>query len=605
MKRLIGALIGALLIACAANAQSISQLPNVSLPLTGNELLLLDQPNAASPTGFSSRKGSTSLLGLPVNSSLSLDTQIGSTRGSILERGPSVWQIIPPGTLGLPWVSNGPGADPAYQAMSAAGLPAGVLSNALNSQTANYSIASTDCGKTIQAGTGSTGFFTVTLPAVTGFPATCVITVKNGDTGRGKALSGFPSDLNAILWPLQATKVGIVNGAWTTLVNPGRWKIPVGGVTFNLDNVNGNDANDGLATGAGNALASLNVFDGIVTDQLDTQGQIVTLLATNGQTYTAQNLNVAVAGGGTVNLNGNGATFTSTVGGTFALTVNATPTYGAGFGNVAAVVQNITITCSGGGGGLLITQGFVALGAASGATFGSCPGSAQIQVDSPLSRLLLQHNYNITGGAAWHLVAVGGGLIDWNSGLFTATLTGTPNYTNAFAFAEIGGQLVSFNVWSGSATGPRYLANTGGNIFTNGGGPNFFPGNALGSTATGGNYDTEWAGFTPVFTCGTATITSNSARSRTFGKTTWLQIEFTITALGTCTNTLTFTLPTTPNSVGTIPTIETVVNGALGMCRASIGSTTANCFTTSAAGVPLSNFVVNEHFVGSGVYENQ
>jgi hypothetical protein len=55
-------------------------------------------------------------------SSAALDSTFGSTRGSILERGATLWQIIPPGTSGLPWVSNGAGADPAYQALANAGL---------------------------------------------------------------------------------------------------------------------------------------------------------------------------------------------------------------------------------------------------------------------------------------------------------------------------------------------------------------------------------------------------------------------------------------------------------------------------------------------------
>jgi hypothetical protein len=57
----------------------------------------------------------------PTQVSPVIDQSIGSTRGSILERGASGWGIVAPGTSGLPWVSNGTGADPAYQALTNAG----------------------------------------------------------------------------------------------------------------------------------------------------------------------------------------------------------------------------------------------------------------------------------------------------------------------------------------------------------------------------------------------------------------------------------------------------------------------------------------------------
>lgn len=44
-----------------------------------------------------------------------IDSAVGSTRGSILERGASGWALITPGTAGTKLVSNGSGADPSYQ----------------------------------------------------------------------------------------------------------------------------------------------------------------------------------------------------------------------------------------------------------------------------------------------------------------------------------------------------------------------------------------------------------------------------------------------------------------------------------------------------------
>lgn len=51
-----------------------------------------------------------------------LDRAFGSTRGAILERGASSWNIVgPSATAGLPWVSAGTGADPLYQILGVSG----------------------------------------------------------------------------------------------------------------------------------------------------------------------------------------------------------------------------------------------------------------------------------------------------------------------------------------------------------------------------------------------------------------------------------------------------------------------------------------------------
>lgn len=95
-------------------------------------------------------------------------------------------------------------------------------------------------------------------------------------------------------------------------------------------------------------------------------------------------------------------------------------------------------------------------------------------------------NYSIVGGAQFHYACVSGSIVC--SGR-TVTVTGTPAFSGAFALAGRGGVLESFSTtYSGSATGSRYNANANGVIFTNGGGANYFPGNAVGTTATGGQY---------------------------------------------------------------------------------------------------------------------
>lgn len=115
--------------------------------------------------------------------------------------------------------------------------------------TANTTIAAKYCGGTVLAGTGSTGQFTLTLPAVTGFPSDCSVLIKNGDSTNGKILSGFPSDLYAMLWPKQSVGVKIVNGAWQTFYDPGPYNVPPGGVTLY---VNANQTQTNGTTAPGN-----------------------------------------------------------------------------------------------------------------------------------------------------------------------------------------------------------------------------------------------------------------------------------------------------------------------------------------------------------------
>ena len=126
MKRLFLALLFSLI----ANA-ALSQ--NVLCPTRSAG----DSSNACASTAFVLQNGA---------SSATLDALFGSTRGSILERGAAAWQIIVPGTSGLPFVSNGTGADPAYQLLSGSGIVANPVIT--GSVTANSLIASTLDGGT-------------------------------------------------------------------------------------------------------------------------------------------------------------------------------------------------------------------------------------------------------------------------------------------------------------------------------------------------------------------------------------------------------------------------------------------------------------------------
>lgn len=121
--------------------------------------------------------------------------------------------------------------------------------------------------------------------------------------------------------------------------------------------------------------------------------------------------------------------------------------------------------------------------------------------------------------------------------------------------------------------------------------------------ANGGNADTGTApgAFTPSPSCGTATFTVNSAKFRLLqAKITWVEIDFTITAIGTCTSTINFTLPNTPNSSGGMIGKETVTTGKGVFCGLVSASTTSGCSLSD-----VTNFANTQRIVATGVYENQ
>lgn len=186
----------------------------------------------------------------------------------------------------------------------------GTPTNVLNTQTSNYTVATTDCGKTIQAGTGSTGLFTITLPSVSGFAGTCVATVVNGDTGRGKKLAGFPTNSPLILWPQQTIQVAIVNGVWQTTYNPGVW-MPATIQTLNVDHTNGSDTSDCLgALGTSGACATIGHAFALFQTAIKVpfvQGFYPTIQTDCGFTESVVFIGVTTSGNGLTYIKGNSA----------------------------------------------------------------------------------------------------------------------------------------------------------------------------------------------------------------------------------------------------------------------------------------------------------
>jgi hypothetical protein len=243
----------------------------------------------------------------------------------------------------------------------------------------------------------------------------------------------------------------------------------------------GNNANDGLSNTSGGAfLTWQGAFDAICA-RIDTAGFTVTVQIADW-TYTAPLVfNKAWIGGGQIVFQGNAGSPAN---------VLISTTSNNCVASTMPLPNNVTFT------GMefrTTTWGNCILHAAAGGAvqisnvrFGAC-ALAHLFADQG-GRIPAIGNYSITGSAAQHAEARGGGTVELIQR--TVTLTGTPNFST-FAVAQFGGRVTFFqNTWSGAATGPRFFASTFGHVNVFGAGATHLPGNGAGTadSATYGLY---------------------------------------------------------------------------------------------------------------------
>lgn len=245
----------------------------------------------------------------------------------------------------------------------------------------------------------------------------------------------------------------------------------------------GSDTNSGLVNNAGGAFLTIQkAYDSTVL--LDLAGYTVTVQIGDGTYAPASGTPVLSmaqpwTGGGAVIIQGNSSTPANVV-----LSATAADAI-----NVATALPGLLTlkdfklqTTTSGSCLWLAGSGRVDF---SGLNFGSA-ASRQIYVGAK-HIVNVVGNYSISGGAAWHLQAGFGGGTLIATGQ-TITLSGTPNFSQSFCFAGTGFVIFEGTVFSGSATGVRYVVSLNGVIAVNGAGANYLPGNAAGLTATGGQY---------------------------------------------------------------------------------------------------------------------
>lgn len=232
----------------------------------------------------------------------------------------------------------------------------------------------------------------------------------------------------------------------------------------------GADTNTGLANTAGGAFLTIQkAID--VAQSIDASIYQVTIQIADGS-YT-QNLTMPSPMVGKLKLiiQGNATTPTNVV-------LNG---YFFASANAYAYIKDFKVT--GGTIGLGTESGAIVefsgldFGAASArhisVAYGSyinCSGAYTISGDSP-SHILIDNASSYRGGGV-------------------CTLSGTRAFSTAFIVGSGGAQYIKAGSgsYSGTATGTRYSATLNAVINTAGGGASFFPGNAAGTTATGGQY---------------------------------------------------------------------------------------------------------------------
>jgi hypothetical protein len=237
----------------------------------------------------------------------------------------------------------------------------------------------------------------------------------------------------------------------------------------------GSDSNDGLSTGlAGSLLTLAKAID--LAAALDTSIYNVTIQLADTHIVSGHTFKGAV-GAGRITVQGNSGTPSNVlIQGANSCNQSTTP----------YTLKDVKLTLTSGSTSACIRATQNAAVIIDNIDFGSSVGyhiradnGGTVTISSPIA---------ITGGARAHYLVVDTGIIV-GTGL-TVTMTGTLNFSVAFAVANRAGVMnVSSNTYTGGTiTGTRYDAKMNGVIDTTGGGANYFPGDAAGTTATGGQY---------------------------------------------------------------------------------------------------------------------
>ena len=245
--------------------------------------------------------------------------------------------------------------------------------------------------------------------------------------------------------------------------------------TYYVDGTNGSDSNDGLSTGAGAFATIQKAVD--VASGLIIGAQTVTISVAD-DTYS-ENVTLGAIPSGKIIIEGNTSTPANCIisGGSSAC-VQAAGTYGQwAIRGFRLNGTNFGLQANGGG----LEFDFI--------DFNNTGNHIDARNFGVLDKIDgASQTYTISAGAAHHVRAASSSFINISGA--NVTVGASLTFSTAFARARFASVLVANSITfsTTTATGTRYDIDGNGVIHTGGGGANYFPGNAAGTTATGGQY---------------------------------------------------------------------------------------------------------------------
>lgn len=241
----------------------------------------------------------------------------------------------------------------------------------------------------------------------------------------------------------------------------------------------GSNSNTGLVNNAGGAFLTIQRAIEVIYATLDLGGQNVNINVADGTYANGISATTPWAGPGLVRIRGNTTTPANVV---ISIT-NGHPIYCSGGAKVSITGMELRTTTS--GFGIVSTGVGTQVVCEAGIRFGACANSHMLVDDG--ANITFGADYSIVGGAQTHWnVNSGSSLV---AATRTVTITGTPAFSVSFCAVAIQARAIIYGMtFSGAATGKRFFNTNLSVIHTNGGGVNYIPGNAAGTTDASSKY---------------------------------------------------------------------------------------------------------------------